>query len=96
MFVYGSLIESRQRDFVVGRYVPSEGDVLKNYEKIAHPYFEVYPTIRPKDGELVFGKTFKVNDEELKRLDNYETSHYKKIEVTLNSGKKALAYTDVA
>jgi len=95
IFVYGSLLDSRQRDFILKRKVSGDSDVLMNYMKMPHPVFKIYPTIKPKEGKKVLGETFKVSDKDITRLDTYETSYYKKIEVTLSSGKKALAYIDV-
>jgi len=95
LFVYGSLLKKAQRYSILGKNVVCDEDILSDYWKMPHPYFQIYPTIRPKSGEFVVGKTFKVTNDDLEKLDAYETSAYSKIEVVLKSGRKALAYTDL-
>ena len=40
------------------------------------------------------GKYFNVNEEDIKKLDRYESEYYKKIEIKLKSGIKSLVYTE--
>ena len=94
VFVYGSLTDPSLRSVVLGRDIETKRDVLKGYEKTLHTYFQVYPTIKENLNESVFGETFMVTEEELKRLDRYETDQYNQIKVKLSSGNEALTYIE--
>ena len=37
---------------------------------------------------------FDVNEEDIKKLDRYESQYYKKIDIKLKSGTKSLVYTE--
>ena len=52
------------------------------------------PTIIHCFREFVNGKYFDVDEEDIKKLDRYESEYYKKIEVKLKSGTKSLVYTE--
>lgn len=92
VFVYGSLLNPTVRQMVIGREVPAKADSLSDYIQVSHSLLP-YPSIDKAKG-FVRGITFEVSDEELKKLDRYETSHYKRIEVKLKSGTNAICYTD--
>ena len=94
VFVYGSLTEPSLRLVVLGRDVVTERDTLKGYEKTLHTFFKVYPTIKKQPNSFVSCQTFSVTDEELERLDRYETKEYEKIQVKLDSGRDALTYIE--
>ena len=92
VFAYGSLINPIVRQMVVGREVAAEADSLSDFIQVSHSLLP-YPSVEKAKG-FVRGITFEVTDEELKKLDRYETSHYKQIEVKTKSGKTAICYTD--
>tara|TARA_R110002020_G_scaffold1019_5_gene5180 strand:- start:1763 stop:2065 length:303 start_codon:yes stop_codon:yes gene_type:complete len=94
MFAYGTLVDDITRQAVLMRKVSAEKDTLKNFEKAPHKYFEIYPTIRKAEDKTVEGVVFPVTVMDLVSLDRYETHHYKKIKVNLESGKEALAYIE--
>ena len=94
VFVYGTLQDSQTRYHVLQHMVKAEHDVLNDYSKVPHSYFGVYPTIKEDKGKFVAGKVFKANTSDLERMDRYETENYKKINVKLVSGKKAVAYIE--
>ena len=94
LFVYGSLMNDGTRRIVMQKDVKTGNDILNNYKRTLHSEFLIYPTIEKSDGDFVVGKTFNVTDEDLERLDRYETDHYKRITVTLESGKEAISYME--
>ncbi len=94
VFTYGSLLNDSNRSLVLGREVDGVEDILLGYEKIPHSKFYIYPTIRKNKNGVVEGMVFDVSEADMKNLDRYETHHYKRLEVTLKSGKKALAYIE--
>ena len=89
VFVYGSLLKKAQRYSILGKNVYCDEDILSYDWKMTHPYFQIYPTIRPQSGEFVVGKTYKVTNDDLEKLDAYETSAYSRIEVVLKRCRKA-------
>tara|TARA_R110002020_G_scaffold441981_1_gene653105 strand:- start:13425 stop:13736 length:312 start_codon:yes stop_codon:yes gene_type:complete len=94
LFVYGSLMNDGTRRIVLQKDIKTGNDILNNYKTTAHKEFLIYPTIEKSDGDFVVGKTFKVTDEDLQRLDQYETKHYERINVTLESGNTAIVYKE--
>ena len=94
IFTYGTLLNKNMRFILLGKDVPVEDDVLKGYSKEPHTVFKIYPTIKQMKGSSVKGIVFNVDENDLKILDRYESDLYKKIEVNLVSGKKALVYIE--
>jgi gamma-glutamylcyclotransferase (GGCT)/AIG2-like uncharacterized protein YtfP len=94
VFTYGSLLNNNNRLLVLGREVDGTKDILIGYEKIPHSKFYVYPTIKENKNSLVEGMVFDVSEEDMKNLDRYETHLYRRLEVILQSGVKALAYIE--
>ena len=94
LFVYGSLMNDGTRRIVMQKDVKTGNDILNNYKRTLHSEILIYPTIEKSDGDFVVGKTFNVTDEDLERLARYETKHYKRIDVVLESGKEAISYME--
>jgi gamma-glutamylcyclotransferase (GGCT)/AIG2-like uncharacterized protein YtfP len=92
VFVYGSLKNPMLRQIIVGREPIVKEDLLSDFIQVSHSLLP-YPTVTKSKG-FVRGVTFEVSDDELRKLDRYETKHYKKIEVILKSKVKALCYVD--
>ena len=96
VFVYGTLINSMQRYWILKHHVDAEDDILKDYSVAMHSYLITYPTIKKDKGKFVSGKVFKAETWDIERMDKYETMCYEKIKVKLASGKEALAYIEVS
>ena len=94
MFVYGSLLDSKLRLNVLGHEIKGKLDTLDNYIIDTHSVLNAYPTIIKLEGGFVHGKVFKVNDDDIEKLDRYESHYYKKIEVTLKSKVMSLVYIE--
>lgn len=94
MFVYGTLVSNVMRQAVLNHPVEAQKDSLRNYVKTPHTYFDVYPTIKKEQGGTVEGVVFPINWQDKACLDRYETEHYKRIKVKLESGKVAFAYIE--
>ena len=94
MFVYGTLMKEKTREMVLGYKVPVEEDVLEDYEVVPHSVFLIYPTIKKANKKGVDGYVFDVPDNEIPKIDMYESGLYKKIEVILQSGTVALTYIE--
>tara|TARA_R110002020_G_scaffold233_4_gene1217 strand:- start:4816 stop:5127 length:312 start_codon:yes stop_codon:yes gene_type:complete len=94
VFVYGTLKKDEIRETILGRKVPAEEDVLSNYNVVPHSVFLIYPTIEKSQGTGTDGYVFDVQDDEIIKLDRYESGLYKKIEVMLDSGTVALTYIE--
>ena len=84
IFVYGTLLDD----------TVSTEDVLEDYIIDTHSVLTSYPTIVPLDKGFVNGMYFDVNEEDIKKLDRYESEYYKKIDIKLKSGTKSLVYTE--
>lgn len=69
----------------------TDENVLKQSEQRFHPM--AVPSDRTSDH--VDGVVFEVTNEELSQADKYEVADYKRIVVTLESGKKAWIYVAV-
>jgi gamma-glutamylcyclotransferase (GGCT)/AIG2-like uncharacterized protein YtfP len=94
IFVYGTLLDDTVRGRVLGKDIKGKSDTLEDYMLDTHSILTTYPTITPLDKGVVNGKYFNVNEEDIKKLDRYESEYYKKIEIKLKSGIKSLVYTE--
>ena len=74
--------------FVLDWITIADENVVDISDQQEHPI--IYQTDFASD--VVEGKCLLVTETELALLDSYETDDYKRIEVELNSGKKAFAY----
>ena len=93
VFTYGSLLDDSIRKSVLGKSIDGNIDTLRGYIVKDHSVLP-YPTIMPLKDGTVHGKVFDVTNEDLERLDRYETQYYTKINVLLDSGKESLVYID--
>lgn len=93
VFVYGTLMRDDIRDSILGKITYWEEDSLDGFTKEMHPDLP-YPCIFNKKDSTVYGIRFKADEEDLKRLDRYETEFYKRIIVKLNSGEESFVYVE--
>lgn len=104
LFSYGTLQQPDVQLDTFGRLVPSEDDVLAGYtvdyaEIEDHRVVDlsgvsVHPIVRETGNPLdkVVGKTLRVTEAELEASDEYEVSLYRRVQVTLASGRAAWVY----
>jgi gamma-glutamylcyclotransferase (GGCT)/AIG2-like uncharacterized protein YtfP len=95
LFVYGTLMEPDVRRDVIGRTVRTHRDLLRGYRMSSMELGgHVFPCIieDASQGEPIEGLRLEIDDNDLKRLDKYETSAYQRTEVRLASGRKAWVY----
>ena len=95
LFVYGTLKNPEVQKLVIGRVADSSKDTLPGYrlEKI-YIDGETYPILVPdqKQKKPIEGLLLSVSDEEMKKIDMYETEIYERKNFALKSGKKAFVY----
>jgi gamma-glutamylcyclotransferase (GGCT)/AIG2-like uncharacterized protein YtfP len=88
MFTYGTLIDNGIRSRVLGKETMSYPAELKDYELTIHSYCP-FLTIKKSVGSVVKGIIFEVNDNDLRRLDQYENSLYDRIIVNVKVNYKS-------
>ena len=102
LFTYGSLQHEDVQENLFGRMLEGTHETLVGYAlkkiQIEEEFGIVqYPIIEetqnPKD--TINGIVYDVTDIELRQADLYEGKHYKRVEVQLDSGQKAWAYSVV-
>lgn len=92
IFTYGTLQEPEVQIDTIGRTMDGKHDALSGYKKSSITIKNiVYPILIPGN-EKIDGIVYDVTDEELKKLDIFETTIYRRVEVTLESGTKAWVY----
>jgi gamma-glutamylcyclotransferase (GGCT)/AIG2-like uncharacterized protein YtfP len=106
IFSYGTLRQEDVQLRTFGRLLQGETDALPGFEasrvKIEHPQVAAggkthrdNVTFNGRNDSRVSGTVFEVTDAELADADSYERSvAYKRIAVTLASGKQAWVYVD--
>lgn len=94
IFVYGTLLDDTVRGRVLGKNIKGKSDILEDYIIDTHSVLTSYPTLVRKVNGVVNGKYFDVDENDIKKLDRYESDYYKKIEVKLKSGVDSLAYIE--
>ncbi len=93
LFVYGTLQEPAVQERIIGRLVAGTPDTLEGFFKSQMSMTEgVYPLVIPRHGYEVYGMVLEVTDEELHRMDVYETTAYRRVRVPLRSGRESWVY----
>lgn len=95
LFVYGSLQDPAVQKRIIGRTIEGTPDSLAGYTRkwIQFPEGE-FPMIFPEAGSVVEGHVLDVTPEEIPLLDRYETTAYRRIRVTLQSGLETWVYME--
>lgn len=95
LFVYGRLKKPEIQKKIIGRTAESSEDSIKGH-KLSQINIngEIFPILIKSNSpmDFVFGLVLKVSEEELKKIDKFETDDYKRIQVVLSSGKDAWIY----
>lgn len=107
LFSYGTLGDPDVQLDTFGRLVVQEDDALPGYT-VAYAEIDdrrvvdlsglsVHPIVRPTGSSLdkVTGTVLWVTEDELDAADEYEVELYRRIEVTLQSGRRAWAYVSL-
>ncbi|OGZ05564.1 MAG: hypothetical protein A3C93_05280 [Candidatus Lloydbacteria bacterium RIFCSPHIGHO2_02_FULL_54_17] len=93
MFIYGTLADPKIQRSVWGRETTGVPDVLREYRRSEIEIDgEIYPLIIPSKEGHVEGLVIEVADDELEKIDDYETDAYERVEVILESGAIAWVY----
>jgi len=104
IFSYGTLRDPGVQQALYGRLVPEEGDALVGFVRALIPISNdevirvsgathhpvLYASGDPND--RIEGATLLLSDEELRVTDDYEGADYRRIAVTLASGRSAFVY----
>lgn len=94
LFTYGTLQEKEVQLGVFSRTLTGMDDELTHYQISKTKVSGQYPTLEftNEKEHRIKGKVYVLAPTELERADRYEGEAYKRIQVTLASGKKAWAY----
>jgi gamma-glutamylcyclotransferase (GGCT)/AIG2-like uncharacterized protein YtfP len=106
LFSYGTLQNEELQLEIFGRVLNGKKDSLKGYKlssvEVKDPSFlskndEKYHqnAILSIGSDFIKGTVFEISKEELLLSDRYEPDYYKRIEVTLQTGKVAWMYVAV-
>jgi len=90
IFAYGTLLDAAVQDRIVGRRVAGRADVLPGYRQTRVTIAgQQYPNVIQDSESAVSGQLFEITEEELERIDAYETDAYHRFQAQLASGKRA-------
>jgi gamma-glutamylcyclotransferase (GGCT)/AIG2-like uncharacterized protein YtfP len=96
VFVYGTLRDKDTRKRLCGRDVYTENyDCLKGFELSSiHDENQSFPILVENDlsDQIINGEIIELSRSELLLIDQYEGSFYRRIKITLESGKLAWVY----
>jgi len=95
LFAYGTLQEKAVQLGVFSRLLTGVDDFLSHHKIAVQKVANRYPTLEQtnNDQDVLRGKVYTLNPEELAQADRYEGEAYERMEVTLVSGNKAWVYT---
>lgn len=89
LFVYGGLKVPEMQKKVFGRVVEGTPDVMLDYSQtILDIDGQMYPLAIPKDNAEIPGVVLLLSPLELKHIDDFLINVYKRVKVTLKSGKQ--------
>lgn len=93
LFAYGTLKNPNVQKEVLERVIDGKEDTLEGFKKSKIRIKEIeYPILIPDKTSKVEGHVLQITDDELEKIDKYETSAYRRIKVKLQSGEDAWAY----
>jgi gamma-glutamylcyclotransferase (GGCT)/AIG2-like uncharacterized protein YtfP len=95
LFTYGTLQIPEVQQRVFGRVVSGTPDTLEGYFKTDITLHDgTFPIIVERAESSVDGQVIEVTPDELVLIDRYETSAYRRIQVTLKTGDSAWVYCE--
>lgn len=93
LFVYGTLIDKKVQEKVIGRKLSGIPNSLPGYKKSTVVIDNItYPILIPHQNGHIKGQVLELTEDELKKVDTYETDVYRRIGVNLSDGMKAWVY----
>ena len=93
IFLYGILVEAEIQRQVLGRVLENVPDKLFGYKRSQISIEnEEYPVIVPDPSSSVSGIVVNVDEIELSKIDEYETTAYKREKVKLESNAEVWVY----
>lgn len=93
LFVYGTLNDPKVQKEVLGREIAGQTDSLAGFKKEEITIdSETYPILVPEENSLVEGRALELTSGQLTKVDDYETTAYRRIRVKLQSGRDACVY----
>lgn len=93
IFIYGTLANSEIQKEICGRIIKGTPDSLRGYKRSQIEIEgEIYPLIVSDANARVDGLVIEVTEEELEKIDEYETNAYKREKINLESGTSAWVY----
>lgn len=93
IFSYGTLRDPEVQKKIIGRTITGKADLLKGFSKSTIQLSgKAYPIIAADQKGIIKGMILRVTSEELKKIDKYETTAYRRAKVILESGKEAWVY----
>lgn len=106
LFSYGTLRQAEVQRELFGGAVPSTPDTLHGWVErsvaITDPEVvrlsgkAVHPALVPGGGAPIAGVALELTGAQIAAADAYEVSDYRRVEVTLGSGREAFAYVSAA
>nr|WP_297797907.1 gamma-glutamylcyclotransferase family protein [uncultured Eudoraea sp.] len=98
LFTYGTLQQEDIQLTVFSRTLSGFSDTLSGYKLSDEKVVGIYPVMQNSDipTDFVNGRVYMCSNKEILDVDKYEGPAYKRIKVTLNSGKSAWAYISSA
>ncbi|MCK9688376.1 gamma-glutamylcyclotransferase family protein [Scleromatobacter humisilvae] len=106
LFSYGTLQQDDVQRATFGRLLTGQPDTLPGYLQEMHEIDDPevvatsgkthHPIVRPGGdaADRVAGTVFEISDAELAQADVYEVAAYRRVPVTLESGRQAWVYID--
>lgn len=107
LFSYGTLQRDDVQLELFGRLLNGTKDVLENYKIVSieitdetflakgEDKLQKTLVLSKDEADFIEGTVFEISEEELIQSDKYEPDNYQRVEVTLQSGKKAWIYVAV-
>ncbi len=92
LFVYGTLKDPEVQKKVIGRVAESQNGSIDGYAKSKIVLKGITYSILVKGTEEIEGVVLQVTEEELKKLDVFETKAYRRVMDKLRSGASAWVY----
>lgn len=80
---------------LIGHNIAYEDAELDGYVIKSHPILNPYKVIEPNNTSKVNGVVYyDLDDDDIKKIDRYETSHYIRTNVELTNGESAHTYIE--
>jgi gamma-glutamylcyclotransferase (GGCT)/AIG2-like uncharacterized protein YtfP len=107
LFSYGTLQNEKVQKELYGRILSGSGDTLRGFKtssiEIQDEFFlsrgeqkyQLVANISNDKNDAIKGTVFEITEKELLLTDKYEPGGYKRIQVELESGKKAWTYVTI-